>query len=202
MKHGSPQHWRRRRTWRCAKESRQAGSSTQANLSELQLGPGSAGGPRLLKVERHNSHPMARIKLNQQEAVEQILRLRPSHINGVHVKNWEPLSNDPSAFLILWEGWISVKSSQHDLVQRWCPTKFSGASVFWICGFQPRSRKKKRRFKTSNCIKFGMMQSTVHNGPMKAAFFRGRERSQSTVSASQVTGMPWTMPFLKATSTR
>ena len=85
------------------KANRQAGSSTsQANLSE-QLG----GGPKLLKVERHKDHPMAQIKLNQQETAEQILRLRPSHINGVPVKNWERLSNDPSAFLILWEGgWL------------------------------------------------------------------------------------------------
>ena len=89
-----------------AKENRQAGSSTsQANLSELQL-----GGPKLLKVERHKDHPMAQIKLNQQETAEQILRLRPSHINGVPVKNWERLSNDPSAFLILWEGgWVHKK---------------------------------------------------------------------------------------------
>ena len=110
------------------KANRQAGSSTsQANLSE-QLG----GGPKLLKVERHKDHPMAQIKLNQQETAEQILRLRPSHINGVPVKNWERLSNDPSAFLILWEGGWVQKSSQHDLLQRWFPTKCSGAAVFWF----------------------------------------------------------------------
>ena len=113
-----------------AKESRQAGSSTsQANLSEVQLG---GVGPKLLKVERHKDHPMARIKLNQQETAEQILRLRPSHINGVQVKNWEPLSNDPSAFLILWEGgWLRKVRNM-----TFCSDDFQqvvlAASVFWF----------------------------------------------------------------------
>ena len=104
------------------KANRQAGSSTsQANLSE-QLG----GGPKLLKVERHKDHPMAQIKLNQQETAEQILRLRPSHINGVPVKNWG--TSEQRSF------------SLSDSLGRWLGSKKVHNMTFCSHGFQQNVR--------------------------------------------------------------
>ena len=89
-------------------------------------------------VERHKDHPMAQIKLNQQETAEQILRLRPSHINGVPVKNWERLSNDPSAFLILWEGgWVQKKFTTWPFCSDGFQQNVRGLQSFGLGNFKP-----------------------------------------------------------------
>ncbi|CAE7623681.1 LIM15, partial [Symbiodinium sp. CCMP2456] len=58
----------------------------------------------LLGVERHKTHPMAFITLNEASAARAIIEQQQESILGVQVERWEASDQDPAAFLLLWKG--------------------------------------------------------------------------------------------------
>lgn len=60
---------------------------------------------RVVRVERHQDHPLARVVLSSEEGLKRILEHHIVEINGIKLeREIEKQTSDPPAFLVLWKG--------------------------------------------------------------------------------------------------